>query len=359
MTITPSPSRQSCATWHIAMSRHSGPISVHPSGVVARWMVTYSRMTVPAPMRTPDGVPGVNFRSCGAPPMRDPCPMTARASTTTRPSRTTWCPTLTPSPRVTSGPITENAPTETLSARRARGSTIAGGWIASLIMCVRGTTTDSQSLFELVKTVFEGLEPPQRVRDTLRGDERPLGLRGGLGGAAEQSCPRFHVGVHPRLRLDDGALTYRDVIGDADLPGQDHTPLEPGRAGNSDLGHDDAMLADLHVVADLDEIVDLGAAPDHRLPQHRTIDGRVGADLHVVLDHHRSQLGDLAVAVAVPGITEPLVAHDGAGVNDHSASEPDAVAHDRVRMEHAALTHLGVRAHIGERKKPGVRTHPS
>ncbi len=54
------------------MSRQSAPISVHASGCVARWMVTYSRMTVPAPIRTPDGVPGLNLRSCGSPPTPAP-----------------------------------------------------------------------------------------------------------------------------------------------------------------------------------------------------------------------------------------------------------------------------------------------
>src|SRR5260370_240950 len=44
MTMTPSPRRQSCATWHVALSRHSSPISVQLSGLVDRCIVTHSRI---------------------------------------------------------------------------------------------------------------------------------------------------------------------------------------------------------------------------------------------------------------------------------------------------------------------------
>src|SRR5881628_2595033 len=47
----------------MAMRRHPSPTRVQPSARVARWIVTYSRITVFAPIRTPDGVPSLNFRS--------------------------------------------------------------------------------------------------------------------------------------------------------------------------------------------------------------------------------------------------------------------------------------------------------
>src|SRR5437879_2880167 len=74
MTITPSPSRQSCATWHMDIRRQWSPMLVHPSGRVARWTVAYSRSVVPRPIRTPDGVPSFHFRSCGGAPPTEPWP---------------------------------------------------------------------------------------------------------------------------------------------------------------------------------------------------------------------------------------------------------------------------------------------
>src|SRR5437867_4506937 len=47
--MAPSPIRVSWPTWQVDMSRQLAPISVKPSGFVARWMVTYSLITVPAP----------------------------------------------------------------------------------------------------------------------------------------------------------------------------------------------------------------------------------------------------------------------------------------------------------------------
>ena len=89
MRITPSPTRQSWAMWLIAMIRQPSPISVHPSGCVARWIVTYSRITVSVPIRTPDGVPSRNLRSWGLPPSTEPWPTFARGAISTRPSSTT------------------------------------------------------------------------------------------------------------------------------------------------------------------------------------------------------------------------------------------------------------------------------
>src|SRR5207249_3252463 len=67
MMIAPSPTLQSWAMWLMAMTRQPAPTSVHPSARVARWIVTYSRTTVLAPILTPEGVPSLNFKSCGRP----------------------------------------------------------------------------------------------------------------------------------------------------------------------------------------------------------------------------------------------------------------------------------------------------
>src|SRR5437899_2509316 len=75
MMIAPSPTLQSWAMWLMAMTRQPAPTSVHPSARVARWIVTYSRTTVLAPILTPEGVPSLNFKSCGRPPRMEPWPI--------------------------------------------------------------------------------------------------------------------------------------------------------------------------------------------------------------------------------------------------------------------------------------------
>src|SRR2546422_8175128 len=87
MMIAPSPTLQSWAMWLMAMTRQPAPTSVHPSARVARWIVTYSRTTVLAPILTPEGVPSLNFKSCGRPPRMEPWPIFTPGASSTRPSR--------------------------------------------------------------------------------------------------------------------------------------------------------------------------------------------------------------------------------------------------------------------------------
>src|ERR1700682_1045958 len=57
------------------------------------------------------------------------------------------------------------------------------------------------------------------------------------------------------------------------------------------------MSADCHIVANLDLIVDFGALADHGVAQAAAIDGRAGADLHIVLDQDAAGLRHLQMAI--------------------------------------------------------------
>ncbi len=52
------------------------------------------------------------------------------------------------------------------------------------------------------------------------------------------------------------------------------------------------MGADPTIVADLNEVIDLRARTDHSIIARTTVDGRVGADVHIIADHDASKLGD-------------------------------------------------------------------
>jgi hypothetical protein len=125
-------------------------------------------------------------------------------------------------------------------------------------------------------------------------------------------------------RLEDGARDHGGrgdvhVVGNRQMP-QDHaraahravapmralpaTPTQPAMA---------VCLPMWHVVADLDQVVELDAVLDHRVVQRAAVDAGVGADLHVVADAHRAQLLDRSQRPASgakpkpsPPITAPL-----------------------------------------------------
>ena len=103
---------------------------------------------------------------------------------------------------------------------------------------------------------------------------------------------------------------------DADLASQDHALTELGRTADAALSYQQAEGTDFHVVRDLHQVVDLGAAADDGLAQSRSVDAGAGADLDIVFDAHDPRLGDLAVhralavAFQIQGETESVAAHD-------------------------------------------------
>ena len=132
-----------------------------------------------------------------------------------------------------------------------------------------------------------------------------------------------------------------DVAGHADLAGEGHAVADARAAGDADLAGQHGVAPDRHGVADLHEVVDLGAAPDARLLHGRAVDGRQGADLDVVLDHHDPDLRDLLVAaVLVAREAEAVAADDRAVLHDDAMAQAAALAHVDAGVEHAVLADL-------------------
>src|SRR5690606_23623714 len=101
------------------------------------------------------------------------------------------------------------------------------------------------------------------------------------------------------------------------------------------LGNDQAVFADLHVVRDLHQIVDLAPLPDHRAAEARAVDRRVRADLHIVLDFHDPDLVHLHVAAVHHLVAVPVRADHGPGLRDHAVADQAALAHAHVGVEEA------------------------
>src|SRR5207237_8906201 len=104
------------------------------------------------------------------------------------------------------------------------------------------------------------------------------------------------------------------VADDADLASQDHALSELGRSADAALRDEQAERTDFHVVRDLHQVVDLGAAADDSLAQSRSVDAGAGADRDVVFDAHDPGLRNLAVhraltvALRVEGEAEAVAA---------------------------------------------------
>src|SRR2546427_2851989 len=132
-----------------------------------------------------------------------------------------------------------------------------------------------------------------------------------------------HVAVETRARGDHGEVADGHVIGDARLPTNHHMMARLAAAGDAYLRHQDVMLTDLDVVGDLDQVVHFRAATDDRLAEGGAVHGHVRAQLHVVLDDHSSNLGNLVVPSAFLDVAEPVAADDRARMDDHPIADGD------------------------------------
>src|SRR5260221_12046287 len=87
-----------------------------------------------------------------------------------------------------------------------------------------------------------------------------------------EDAPGRQVTGDACLARRDRSLADRDVVVDADLPGQRDPALEPRGTGDSRLAAEDRVLSDDDVMTDLDQVVDLGPAPDDRFSERGAVD---------------------------------------------------------------------------------------
>src|SRR6266516_1325609 len=150
------------------------------------------------------------------------------------------------------------------------------------------------------------------------------------------------------------AVADLEMVVDAHLRPQRDVVTDRQAAREPDLGREQAVPADGHIVADLDLIVDFGALADHRIPQAAAVDGGAGADLDIVLDQDAAGLRHLDVALraeedeaitvlpdAAGGMDQDVVADQGeldrgAGADIAVAADLDVGADHRTRADHGA-----------------------
>ncbi len=84
---------------------------------------------------------------------------------------------------------------------------------------------------------------------------------------------------------------------------------------------DDAMASHHDVVPDLDQIINFGAFADNGVLKSPAVDGRVGADVDVVLDDDAAHLRHLEMPLRAHGKAEAVLADAGPGVEDDAVAD--------------------------------------
>lgn len=104
------------------------------------------------------------------------------------------------------------------------------------------------------------------------------------------------------------------------------------------------VLADVHVVADLDQVVELHAIFDDRVFEGTAIDAGIGPDLDIVADADGTELFDLDPRTFVRGQPEAVGANHHARVQQTAGADGAALRHRDARLEHRVGTDPGPRS---------------
>src|SRR5262249_12930651 len=149
---------------------------------------------------------------------------------------------------------------------------------------IRGTFPLAPSRRVLIESelVFDLPDIAAKFGQASQAEQDAFLLAFRFGGRSEHALARRHVADHAGAGTDDGLVLDVDVIGHADLAGQNDVVAGAARTGDADLADKQVVLADLTVVADLHEVIDLGARADARGLEGAAVDGRAGANFHIV-----------------------------------------------------------------------------
>lgn len=139
------------------------------------------------------------------------------------------------------------------------------------------------------------------------------------------------------------------MIANADLPTHDHVVFDGNAAGKAGLRGDHDVFADLDVVANVHQVVNLRAAADARLIQRTAIDGRVGADFDIVFDYQPSDLWRLLIAstLRIADVTKAVAAKDSSGLRHNAVAERRAGIDSDVRIDTAMASDRCIIADYG------------
>src|SRR5262245_11556733 len=115
------------------------------------------------------------------------------------------------------------------------------------------------------------------------------------------------------------------MIAHANLAPDDALVFNSSAARDTGLGSDDDTFADLHVMSDLNESVDLCAFADAGRAESSSVDTSIGADLNIVLNHDRSDLREYYVRIFAADITKSVSPDNNSCMKDHVISESTTV----------------------------------
>ena len=205
-------------------------------------------------------------------------------------------------------------------------------------------------------------------------DSTPLPHRPGR--YARKSLSIRHIARQTRHCGHYRTVAYLKVAGDADLTRKHDKIAKLGAARYANLSDNQATASNPHIVADLNQVIDLAAGANDRIRTAASINRTVCADLNIVFDDHASELRHLRVPFGARRKTVAVLANANArmkiyprtdyavtygrsGANIAIIANLDIGADHCVRADPTTCTDLGTGTDYGARVDLAARAYDS
>src|SRR3954453_22496199 len=137
--------------------------------------------------------------------------------------------------------------------------------------------------------------------------------------------------------------------------------VKPGATGNTGLRDDNAAGTKVHVVPDLNQIIEHGAAANDRVRTSTAIDRGVRTDLHVVLEDHSAELRNPHETGRIHGKTETILPDPDPGIDadpvaDQTMAEGGAGPDHGVIANHDPVINHRIRGNLATPTDPQAAT---
>jgi hypothetical protein len=142
-----------------------------------------------------------------------------------------------------------------------------------------------------------------------------------LGGAAQQQRTRRRIGDDPCLRADLRALTDAQMSSHCSLAADLNEILQYCGTGDPNLCDDDAATSQTDIVSDLNQIIEPRAGTDDGVMRGSSVDGGIGANLHIVSDDDAAELRDTQKSRFGGGEAEAFLANPSAWVDVNACTQ--------------------------------------
>ena len=153
------------------------------------------------------------------------------------------------------------------------------------------------------------------------------------------------------------AVGNREMSADQRATAHGAIGTDGGAACHGHTAGNRGIAPNAHVVANLNQVVELDAVFDDRIAQCATVNTGVGPDFNVVANPDGTQLLNFFPAITVFGKTEAIRAYHHARVHDATLADDAVIAQADPGGQFAAGTHAGTALHHTQGTDTGASVH--